>query len=190
MKRRLFYVVLGLAATTVLLSAPAASADGLPPLTLSKTALKPGDTITVSGSGCLPNDETDQVRVLVSLSDIESATPAPDGTWSATASVPATTLGGHLSFRVHASCGHTPSGWTDYPDAPITVDAPPAVSLTAPTAGAAFSAPASIPVAASVSDDLGTITIITKHARARRKAHVQLRSRVSLCAICGLRYSF
>jgi RHS repeat-associated protein len=40
----------------------------------------------------------------------------------------------------------------------IAVDSPPVVALTAPTAGAAFTAPANIPIVANVSDTVGTIT--------------------------------
>lgn len=117
-------LVLGLAASALLLSAPVAAADGLPALTLSKTVVKPGESFTVSGAGCLPDDETDDVQVLVSFTGVESTTPAPDGTWSVTTTVSSTITGGRLSRSVQASCRHTPSGFADYPSAPITVDAP------------------------------------------------------------------
>jgi RHS repeat-associated protein len=40
----------------------------------------------------------------------------------------------------------------------IAVDAPPAVALTAPANGASFTAPTNIPIAASASDTVGTVT--------------------------------
>jgi hypothetical protein len=117
--------VLALTAGTVLLAAPSASADGLPMPTLSKTTVKPGETFTVSGSGCTASQLGYEPQVYVNLTESVDVTVSADGTWSVTTTLNPDLRGGRYTYHVDATCSSGPAASQPYPPAPITIDAPP-----------------------------------------------------------------
>ena len=101
-------------AVTGLISAPTASAQDLPKPVASVSTVKPGQQITLTGTGCLATqDETPIIAVGVDQPDGPDlwgartgyspwAEPAPDGSWSLTFTFGKGTLSG--TYPVTATC--------------------------------------------------------------------------------------
>jgi hypothetical protein len=121
-------VALGTALAGVgLLAAPTALAESpLPPISLSAAAIAPGETLTVSGSGCTPAGPDDlytSVHVYTTAERPEqSGRPAEDGTWSVDLTFYASTPPGVRNL--YATCAHDDTGRYLYPVSEVAITRP------------------------------------------------------------------
>jgi hypothetical protein len=106
------------AALTGLVLAPSASAEEFASVTLSATTVAPGEEFTISGTGCISEDEDYDALVIVMDEDgaiDEALEPQANGSWSITTSFPAGTAEGE-SLMVAACDWYTGGGaysdWT------------------------------------------------------------------------------
>ena len=84
-----------------------------PTMTVNPTAVQPGQTFTVSGTGCFfseeqPGDTGPEVEVMVGFTPplVQSTNAGKEsGTWSVTFTVPENTPPGSYTVREAGSCG-------------------------------------------------------------------------------------
>jgi hypothetical protein len=125
---------LGTAATTLLLGTTAASAADLPAPTISATTIAPGQSVTISGTGCVePGDVVLSAGIIIAgdsgleIGDGEQANA--NGTWSISTSIGAgSTLGTH---QIKVTCDRY-DGEAAYPPITVTIGTAPAAPVAAP----------------------------------------------------------
>ncbi|WP_448640562.1 hypothetical protein [Geodermatophilus sp. URMC 63] len=158
-------IAVGTAAAGLAL-APAALATGLAAPT-APTTVAPGQTFTVSGTGCVTDDPEHPeyealVVVVTDLADLDAepptglfpADPSDAGAWSTQVSFPAGTTGAH---QLHAACAPSYAGAPlEYPSLTVTV-ATAATPTATPTATSTSSAPSSASSAAPTTAATGAI---------------------------------
>jgi LPXTG-motif cell wall-anchored protein len=129
-------LTLGTAAATLLLGAPAASAADLPAPTISATTIAPGQSVTISGTGCVePGTGTAVLPagiIIAGDSGLElgdGGRAQEGGSWTITTSIGAgSTLGAH---QILVTCDRY-DGEAAYPPIAITVGTATTTATPAP----------------------------------------------------------
>ncbi len=132
---------------------------GMYTLSASPSTVAPGGSLSVSWAAPSGRPTTDWVG-LYRVGDANGAYlwwSYTNGTASGSATLTAPSQTGQYEFRYFLQDGYTLAARSNAVTVGSTTNAPPAVSITSPSNGATFTAPASITISATASDSDGTV---------------------------------